>query len=257
LGESQHGLTDAQALQADCYSIPAERLRRLVGSLAPRDSDARKALDMLSAWNAVMAEDSAAAALFELWWLKHLRPAVIAELCPALGINADLVGVGDVDAILERLEESAPRFALLFERTLAAALREATMLLGNDPAKWRWGQIHQALFTHPLGRLEEIAPGFDVGPFPLGGDSSTLMHAAPRFLDRRVTHGASVRLIMDVGDWDRSLCINTPGQSGVPDSKFYGNLAPLWARGSYIPLLFSKSAVEAATETVLELEPAP
>lgn len=64
-----------------------------------------------------------------------------------------------------------------------------------------------------------------------------------------------VRLIMDVGDWDHSLCINTPGQSGVPDSKFYGNLAPQWARGSYVPLLFSKNAVEAETETVIDLVP--
>jgi penicillin amidase len=257
LAESQHSLNKAQALQTDCYSIPAERLRRMMRSLAPDGSDARKAVDILNSWDAVMAEDSAAAALFELWWLKHLRPAVIAELCPALRPNADLVGVGDVDAILERLEGSPPRFASLFERTLAAALQEATKLLGNEISKWRWGDIHQTLFQHPLSNLEDVARGFDVGPFPLGGDSSTPMHAAPRLLDCRVTHGASVRLIMDVGDWDRSLCINTPGQSGVPDSKFYGNLALLWATGSYVPLPFSQSAVEAATEIVLELVPAP
>ncbi len=62
---------------------------------------------------------------------------------------------------------------------------------------------------------------------------------------------------MDIGDWDRSLCINTPGQSGDPASKFYSNLAPLWARGFYVPLLFSKGAIETATDMVIDLLPGP
>ena len=35
--------------------------------------------------------------------------------------------------------------------------------------------------------------------------------------------------IFDVADWDRSLVINTPGQSGQPGSRFYGNLLRDWA----------------------------
>ena len=255
LEESPHSLRKAQALQTDCLSIPAKRLQRLMTSSAPRDSNARKARDMLTSWDGIIAEDSAAAALFEIWWLRHLRPAVIAALCPSLA-HSDLLGAGDADAILDRLEEEAPRFVSLFEGTLASAMQEARDLMGKKPSEWRWGAMHKALFQHPLSTLENSALDFDVGPFPIGGDSSTLMHAAPCLLDQRVTHGASVRLIMDIGDWDKSLCINTPGQSGDPASKFYGNLAPLWAKGFYVPLLFSKSAVEAATDMVIDLLPA-
>ena len=43
--------------------------------------------------------------------------------------------------------------------------------------------------------------------------------------------GASYREILDVADWDRSVATNVPGQSGQPESTFYGNLLPLWDRG--------------------------
>ena len=32
------------------------------------------------------------------------------------------------------------------------------------------------------------------------------------------TSGASYREILDTGDWDHSLAVNTPGQSGQPGS---------------------------------------
>ncbi len=35
--------------------------------------------------------------------------------------------------------------------------------------------------------------------------------------------GASYRQIMDTADWDRSVVTNVPGQSGQPESEFYGN----------------------------------
>ena len=67
--------------------------------------------------------------------------------------------------------------------------------------------------------------------------------------------GASVRIVLDVGDWDRSMAINAPGQSGDPDSAHYRDLMPLWAAGQYVPLLYSRKAVEAAAEQILELSP--
>ena len=70
------------------------------------------------------------------------------------------------------------------------------------------------------------------------------------------TAGASVRMVLDVGRWDNSVAINTPGQSGDPFSPHYRDLFPLWAAGNYVPLLFSRAAVEREAETVLTLMPA-
>ena len=57
-------------------------------------------------------------------------------------------------------------------------------------------------------------------------------------------HGASFREVLDLANWDNSVATNVPGQSGQPGSPFYGNLLPLWEKGEYFPLLYSRAAVE-------------
>jgi penicillin amidase len=82
------------------------------------------------------------------------------------------------------------------------------------------------------------------------------MHTGYRPSDFRCNWGASVRMVMDVGEWDNSLCINAPGQSGDPGSPHYGDLAPHWARGEYVPLLYSRAAVDAGVTHRILLRPA-
>jgi penicillin amidase len=64
-----------------------------------------------------------------------------------------------------------------------------------------------------------------------------------------------VRVVVDVGNWDNSRAVNHPGQSGDPASPHYRDLAPLWIEGRYFPLLYSRKAVEGATERVIRLVP--
>ena len=66
---------------------------------------------------------------------------------------------------------------------------------------------------------------------------------------------ASYRQILDTADWDRSLVIHTTGQSGLPFSRHYRDFAGLWARGEYVPLLFSRARIEDAAEGRLTLAP--
>jgi penicillin amidase len=62
-------------------------------------------------------------------------------------------------------------------------------------------------------------------------------------------------MVLDVGNWDASRVINTPGQSGDPFNGHYRDLAPLWATGEYVPLLYSRQAVDAAAGEVIKLAP--
>jgi penicillin amidase len=62
-------------------------------------------------------------------------------------------------------------------------------------------------------------------------------------------------MVTDVGNWDASVAINAPGQSGDPASPHYRDLAPLWAQGRYFPLAYSRQAVEKATRLRIELRP--
>jgi penicillin amidase len=69
------------------------------------------------------------------------------------------------------------------------------------------------------------------------------------------TSGGSLKIIADTEDWDNSVGLNTPGQSGNPDDAHYRDLFQLWARGQYFPVAYSRKKVESVTETTLRLAP--
>jgi penicillin amidase len=50
--------------------------------------------------------------------------------------------------------------------------------------------------------------------------------------------------------------MNSPGQSSDPMNAHYRDLFPLWAEGAYVPLRFTREAVDRDAETVLHLSPA-
>ena len=56
-------------------------------------------------------------------------------------------------------------------------------------------------------------------------------------------------------DWDQSVAINVPGQSGQPGSKHFDDLLALWRSGQYFPLRYSRDAVDAVTTDLLILQP--
>ena len=143
----------------------------------------------------------------------------------------------------------------LLEMTTA----EVAGKLGPDPKAWSWGALHQARFDHALTPRLPAAEreAWSSGAAPMPGTSLSPLAATWRPNDYRVVAGASFRMVLDVGAWDNSRVINTPGQSGQPGSPHFRDLFPLWAKGQYVPLSYSRKAVEDVTETVLKLTPAP
>jgi penicillin amidase len=73
----------------------------------------------------------------------------------------------------------------------------------------------------------------------------------------RQIHGATYRHLFDLADWDRALATSAPGQSGRPAAGHYADLAPLWAKGEYFPLAYSRARVGAVARHRLTLRPGP
>ena len=92
-----------------------------------------------------------------------------------------------------------------------------------------------------------------MGPLPRGGDGTTI--SATGNGDNQ-TSGGSFKIIADPEDWDNSIGINTPGQSGNPGDPHYRDLFDLWARGKYFTLAYSRAKVDSVKESVTTLEPA-
>jgi penicillin amidase len=80
-----------------------------------------------------------------------------------------------------------------------------------------------------------LRPALSVGPFASSGDGTTVnlgfyRHSAPY----HHTVGPSLRVIVDLGDWERSGFILSSGQSGHPYSRHYADQTPLWRNHDYI-----------------------
>jgi penicillin amidase len=252
-------LADSMALQGDSVSPQARRGVALVQTLQSPDRDVGRALALLKPWDGNETTDSAAAAIYETWAVKHLGRHVVAAsgLSPAA---QKLIGAGSPDPILTWLEgrPAKVRDPILLS-SLADAVAELKGRLGADMATWTWGRLHQAKFVPAIASLADpqLAAQMTVGPLQVPGSASTPRATSWRSEDFLQTAGASVRVVLDVGAWDNSMAINTPGQSADPASPHYRDLFPLWAAGSYVPLRFSRAAVEADAETMMTLTPAP
>ena len=257
-------LADAMALQNDDTGMLARRLVALLKPLSSDDADVKKGLDLLKAWDARDAEDSAAAAVYEVWIANHLGPVLLKTTAPKA---AELIApeASSISAIVDYLEK--PYAALgsdpaggrdrVLRDSLGEAVAEVAGKLGPDASTWRWGRLHVAKFDHALMPLADKATAaqMSVGPLAYGGAANVPRAATYRRSDYHLTAGASFRMVLDVGNWDASRTINTPGQSGDPFSGHYRDLAPLWATGQYVPLLYSRGAVEAATAEAFTLTP--
>lgn len=254
-------LADCTALQTDVLSIPARRLCALLLAL-PRGAapELWAAQTLLEDWDHRLAADSPAAALFEVFLTKQLKPRLLAALVPDASLRPLLLPQ-DMESLLRVLEQPdarlpAPARDALLAECLIAAFRDCEARMGVSPESWAWGRLHHGYFAHALQGITPQTAAMDVGPYPLGGSAQTPMHTGYRPGDFRCNYGASVRLVMDVGAWDNSLCINAPGQSGDPASPHYADLAPHWARGEYVPLLYSREAVAAMEMQRILLVPA-
>lgn len=257
--DAKVSLADSMALQTDTTSPQALRGVALLKGLETTDADTQKAMEMLRAWDGNETVDSVAAAIYETWAVKHLGRATVARVTPEAARG--LVGNGHLEAVITYLESAEGRgskeYAVILMVSLGAAIAELKQTLGPDMASWTWGRLHRATFEPAIAVLADaqLREQMTVGPLQVPGSASTPRAQSYRASDFAVTAGASVRLVMDVGDWDKSMMINTPGQSADPYSAHYRDLFPLWAEGDYAPLLFSRGAVEAHAERVIRLSP--
>ncbi|KEI43080.1 penicillin acylase family protein [Saccharopolyspora rectivirgula] len=258
--QSRHALADSVALQNDQLSIPARRLTTLLSSLDSEDPVVARALRLLREWDHVLRPDSAAAALFEVWLTRHLAGEFVRRAVPEA---APLIDAPDTAVMLAELEnpgrwlpDAAARDQLLLD-TLATARAEVERLLGPDEQQWKWGDLLHTSFTHPLSPLVDDSERqrLDTGPFPRGGSVDTVNQSAYWPGDFRHFAGPSFRMVLDVGNWDESLAVNTPGQSGDPSDPHYRDLAAMWRDGEYFPLAYSRAAVERVAQRRIKLLP--
>jgi penicillin G amidase len=254
-------VSDMIELQNNDLSIPARSMVPLLRDLDLTNPASQQAQRRLLYWNYVLDKDSVPSGIFEM--LQRRLQANIRDLMVPKEARA-FVGMPELTKIIGWLQAPDGRFGAdpiagrnaLLAKSLDEAVAELAKRLGQDQDKWQLGAYHHALIHHPMTAAlkPELRSKFDVGGLPRGGDSYTV--TATGGGDNQVS-GGSFKIIVDTEDWDRSVGLNNPGQSGDVNSPHYRDLYELWARGKYFPIFYSRTKVESVAEKTFVLKPPP
>ncbi|MFF8291034.1 penicillin acylase family protein [Streptomyces sp. NPDC016309] len=147
----------------------------------------------------------------------------------------------------------------LLKRAMEDARWELTSKLGKDVNSWSWGRLHQLTLKNQT--LGTEGPGavqwlLNRGPWNLSGGeaavNATGWNAAGGY---GVVWVPSMRMVVNVGDWDKSRWINLTGASGHAYSAHYTDQTDKWAKGELLDWAYGKQAVDARTVDTLVLTP--
>ena len=253
--DSQNVVADDFAvLQANQYSkINHQLAQTIAAEAAPQNEAEQTAISLLKDWDGVMSPESRAAALSELALRNVLRLALDLKLDSA-STDSYLTLAGYPYMFLQNLldDPANPWWDGRRAEMMSAALSKAV----SGAEGQAWGDIHQHTYAHPLGSVAALAPIFNRGPFPIGGNWNTInsgaYHADKPYA---MALGPAYRLIADPADWDASLSIVPSGQSGQPFNPHYDDQIQQWLNVEYHTLPFSLQAIEASATRTLILKP--
>ncbi len=263
------GETFAQ-MHGDTYNASAAELLPYLAPISFDSAMLNEARDWLLTWDYRMDADSPQAALYGYFWMRlvdNLYNDQFGAVYHASGNDNELWGT----ALLMRQPDAAwwddinttdvveTRDDIL-RRSFGEAYALTVEVLGADWTLWQWGDLHTATFVSlPLGRsgIPFVEAAVNRGPVAVSGGSE-IVNATGWNLSRgdfSVRSLPSMRLIMDLSDFDSSLSIHPTGQSGHPGSLNYFDMNELWRTTQYRSMVWTRTQVETTAVNTLVLLP--
>ncbi|MCF6752378.1 penicillin acylase family protein [Pseudomonas stutzeri] len=252
----------------------AEPLRAAIAALpAGERAKAEEAYRRLLAFDGRLAASSADAALYGAFLHESARHTFLDELGPddsqawkALLQVSGLSYSAQADHLLGRDDSpfwddiGTPQVEdkpAILARSLAAAVNLLETQLGHDRSGWQWGKLHRyewltgstQLAPHlPAGQARSIKAlhGYlDRGPYPAGGDHSTLNVSAYHWGEGFDTWLIpAMRIIVDFNQAEPMLGLNSSGQSGNPASPHYADGIDAWMKAQYLSFPFQPANLD-------------
>lgn len=254
-------IEDMKKLQLDELSIPARKLVPLLKNIKSTDKKLADAIDTLLTWDYILNKESVAAGIYAQWE-NILREELLNMTYPeVIDIPFGLSMERTVEWLTNPNKEYFGKKPLkkldaFILMCLKKTIKHLNGKLGKDMQKWQYGQkkYHHSKLIHQLNGAvnDSLKNILNVGTVARGGNSFTVNSTNIR--DNQKS-GATLRIIVDLNNWENSFGTNNPGQSGKPDNKNYSNLYKMWADGDYFPVYYSKNKVEQAQESSIVLFP--
>jgi penicillin amidase len=263
------GVADFQKIHGDNANLLARAIIPTLAEVPLERSEVAAMRDRLTQWDVQQNKDSVETVFFETFYY-HLIPAIyedeLADMAPHPSSSAKSL----IETLMSQPDshwwDNVTTPGIETENDiLAQALNEAyddlIERVDKNPDKWRWGPLHTATFRNQtlgesgVGFVEAI---FNRGPFETGGGGAIINATSwggeePNPFN--VVWLPSMRMIVDMADLNRSLTINTTGQSGHPYNKHYIDQAEDWAAIAYQPMFWDRAQLEAQAEGTLTLTP--
>jgi penicillin amidase len=258
---------DIAAIQFDSKSLLAESYMPLFQGLSSDDATVQAALERLRGWGDLqLRRDSVPAAIFEIFRI-HLADAILAD-----DVGEEFVGRFSGNVLFHQLAQQPD--AVWWDKANTDTVETTDDIIlealtntvdwfeenvGEDMNEWTWGSLHTATFvSQPLGQsgIAPIEALVNRGPFAADGGSTTVNAASWSWSQPAGIRGhVSMRMIVDMADFEASRTVIPTGQSGHPYHPHYDDMIPLWLNGEYHPMLFGRDAVGAAAVDHLILQP--
>ena len=266
-------LEQLSSLQMDQKALPWFEIRDFVTQLNLADPDAIFASDLLKDWDGYLSSDSVEASIYEQF-LSNFTKSIAEDRAftsheYAMGKGFHLLhpvtffAARRISHLVNNLKGqpshwfTSSSWEKQTEKALGSAIKTLRTKYGHKPTNWKWGKLRPLTISHPLGSQKPLDKIFNIGPISLGGDTNTVNQAASPPLNpfSNVTAIASMRMSIDVGEWENNRFILPSGQSGNPVSSHYDDMSALWLKGKGVPIHWSQYSLENNMKHQLILTP--
>ncbi|MFN0159570.1 MAG: penicillin acylase family protein [Bacteroidota bacterium] len=264
---------DFERLQNDKYSVHAREFLPYI--LAACEDSAfdltnkRLIIEYLRNWDFVFGVDDIATSIYQQFFVKLLENSFKDEMGEALFHDYVILVNVPIRVTTRLVVEGTSTWFDNINTTgietrddiIRQSMREAVEALrqrfGSEMKVWQWGELHTVTLQHPFGLQKPLDRIFNIGPFPYGGGSTTLVSGEYSYNNPfAVTVGASIRQIVDFATPGEARTILPSGQSGQVLHKHYDDQTHLWLNGGYKTVRTSVPLEEDARWQHLVLEPA-
>jgi penicillin amidase len=258
---------DFRDIQADRRSLHARALLPILLRLVkPQSALSARALDLLEQWNFDASGDSAAAAIFQAWFIQLSKVIVGDEL----GDVALKSYEGRFSYVTRFLLQTLPSASSPWcddvntpakescadaaGKALTLGLEDLQRRMGGDIDRWRWDRVHEAKFPHQgLDAVALLRPILSRS-VPNGGDWSTvnvgpLAVASP--YDQISIPG--YRQIVDLSPANDSRFLDAVGESGHVLSPHYDDFLSDWSAVRHKKMRMEQADIAAGAIGTLRL----
>ncbi len=255
-------------MQSDRFNIPGYRMAQRVKSLKPTTENGTKAHKILSEWDGEHSSESIAGAIYEVlkWKLYDYTLGKLREDMPdpkptVATLRTFTLAIQDMaerddKGILKEGYFPFDDWDIPLLQSLEAAAEHLSNTFGEDTSGWSWGNLHTMHFRHGIGREDPAASLLNIQRFGSGGSGETVNAAGhPGGESFNTISLVTYRQILDVGNFDNSLFILPPGQSGHVGSPHYSDLLEDYKAVKYRPLLWNWERIEKEAESEQTLKP--